>query len=188
MTKRREKYSALQALGATIEKVRPASIVDPGHFVNIARARALADEKGFFVNQFENLANFTTHQATTGEEIFRQTKGSLDAFVAGAGTGGTLAGVASCLKKKKKDIIIALADPQGSGLYHKVEHGTLYTPEQAEGSRRRHQVDTVVEGIGMTRLTDNLLAGFDHIDMATSVSDQQAVSMSRFLMANDGNQ
>lgn len=38
----------------------------------------------------------------------------------------------------------------------------------------------------MTRLTDNLLAGFDHIDMATSVSDQQAVAMSRFLMANDG--
>ncbi|KAJ9055260.1 Cysteine synthase 2, variant 4 [Entomophthora muscae] len=181
-----EKYSALRALGATVEKVRPASIVDPGHFVNVARARAAANEKGFFANQFENLANFTTHQTTTGREILRQTGGNIDAFVAGAGTGGTLSGVAHCLKERSNNIIIALADPQGSGLYHKVEHGTLYTPEQSEGSRRRHQVDTVVEGVGMTRLTDNLLAGFDHIDMATSVTDQQAVSMSRFLMANDG--
>lgn len=80
-----EKYAALRALGAIIEKVRPASIVDPGHFVNVARARATADEKGFFANQFENLANFATHQTTTGQEILRQTGGNLDAFVAGAG-------------------------------------------------------------------------------------------------------
>lgn len=99
----------LEALGATVERVRPVSITHKDHFVNIARRRALeanelasecsADCKGgFFADQFENLANFRAHYEGTGPEIWEQVGGELDAFVAAAGTGGTLAGVSQFLK------------------------------------------------------------------------------------------
>lgn len=99
----------MEALGATVERVRPVSITHKDHFVNIARRRALeanelslkcsADCKGgFFADQFENLANFRAHYEGTGTEIWQQVGGELDAFVAAAGTGGTLAGVSQFLK------------------------------------------------------------------------------------------
>jgi cysteine synthase A len=71
----------------------------------------------------------------------------MHAFVAGAGTGGTLAGTGRFLKSVDESLVIALADPQGSGLYNKIKHGVMYNSKEAEGSRRRHQVDTVVEGM-----------------------------------------
>lgn len=99
----------LEALGATVERVRPVSITHKDHFVNIARRRALEANElaskcpayckgGFFADQFENLANFRAHYEGTGPEIWRQVGGKLDAFVAAAGTGGTVAGVSQFLK------------------------------------------------------------------------------------------
>ena len=100
-----EKYALLEKLGAIVEKVRPSPIVSPDHFVNIARTRAEEMNKAvpgsaFFVDQFENKANFDAHFTTTGVEIYEQTDGVLDAFVMGAGTGGTIGGVSSFLKSK----------------------------------------------------------------------------------------
>ena len=193
----KEKYALLEKLGACVEKVRPASIVDPLHFVNLARQRALDlnaldpspdTPKGYFCNQFENLANLEVHYQTTGPEIYRQTNGHLDAIVLGAGTGGTLAGVAKYLKPRIPQLKVVLADPQGSGLYHKVKHGVLYSQTDAEGSRKRHQVDTIVEGIGLNRLVQNFKYAFDQgwIHDAVQVSDQEAVEMSRYLLKKDG--
>lgn len=127
----------LEALGATVERVRPVSITHKDHYVNVARRRALEanelaskhgkyigmdadglvqanghiseEEKqnsvfssnckgGFFADQFENLANFRAHYEGTGPEIWEQTGGDLHAFVAAAGTGGTLAGVSRSLQ------------------------------------------------------------------------------------------
>lgn len=126
----------LEALGATVERVRPVSITHKDHFVNIARRRAseanefalkqrnlhLNDKDtakingyesdgyhysslfpsdcqgGFFADQFENIANFRAHYQGTGPEIWEQTNGKLDAFVAAAGTGGTVAGVSTFLQ------------------------------------------------------------------------------------------
>ncbi|MCL7043212.1 hypothetical protein MKW94_007927, partial [Papaver nudicaule] len=125
----------LEALGATVERVRPVSITHKDHYVNIARRRAkeakelaskrqkvdaedldktnghiLQDDQnllsvfpndckgGFFADQFENLANFRAHYEGTGPEIWEQTSGKLDAFVAAAGTGGTVAGVSLFLQ------------------------------------------------------------------------------------------
>jgi cysteine synthase A len=93
--------------------------------------------RGFFADQFENLANTEAHYTSTAPEIWRQAGGRIDGFVAGAGawrrnrapdkpnrsdagTGGTLAGCARYLKDRKRSIQIALADPQGSGLYNRV--------------------------------------------------------------------
>ncbi|KAL4267438.1 Cysteine Synthase/Cystathionine Beta-Synthase [Pleurotus pulmonarius] len=234
-----EKVKALHALGAEVERVRPASIVDKKQYVNLARRRAIefgkqstvdrasnltdngsshllkspssvvistlsthatsgadadprADEdiiskpRGFFADQFENKSNFDAHFDGTGPEIWRQTDGRVDAFVSGAGTGGTIAGVGQYLKSMNEDVIVALADPEGSGLYNKVKYGVMFDRKEAEGTKRRHQVDTVVEGIGINRLTNNIELALPIIDDAFRITDAEAVSMSRYLVHNDG--
>lgn len=200
--------------------------------------------RGFFADQFETPSNFLAHYRGTGPEIWQQCGGDvsqrqrprLDAFVAGAGTGGTLSGVAAALREREVEVAreevvkaveqqatqanrstwascllpfstksserdvsanspsssplppirIVLADPQGSGLFNKIQHGVLYSHTEQEGKRRRHQVDTVVEGIGMNRITKNLTLGVDLVDDAISVKDEEAVRMSRWLSVRDG--
>lgn len=188
-----EKSDLLLKLGATVERVTPAPIVDQNHFVN--RARTLAREhtedinrpgRGVFADQFETDANWKAHYDGTGPEIWDQTGGKLDAFVAGAGTGGTISGCAKYLKEQDKQISVILADPQGSGLYNKVKHGVMFHGLEREGTRRRQQVDTVVEGIGLTRSTRNFEVGSDLIDDAIKVSDDQARKTARWLCEKDG--
>ncbi|CCL99653.1 uncharacterized protein FIBRA_01673 [Fibroporia radiculosa] len=210
-----EKVKALRALGADVERVRPASIVDKKQ--NLARERAKYfglengptdhlprahllptpsssvlvstaatdalgaehyvmtsnDEenfrtgpRGFFADQFENRSNYEAHFDGTGPEIWRQTNGKIDAFVSGAGTGGTIAGTGQFLKSMNEDIIVALSDPDGSGLYNKVKHDVMFDRKETEGTKRRHQVDTVVEGIGINRLTKNMELALPIIDDA----------------------
>nr|GMC47395.1 cysteine synthase 2 [Ipomoea batatas] len=218
-----EKSQILEALGATVERVRPVSITNKDHFVNIARRRALeaneialirskedqngakgakqinghtiSEEKqsstfsldckgGFFADQFENLANFRAHYEGTGPEIWEQTGGELDAFVAAAGTGGTVAGVSCFLKEKNSNIKCFLVDPPGSGLFNKVIRGVMYTREEAEGRRLKNPFDTITEGIGINRLTENFKLA--KLDGAFRGTDMEAVEMSRYLLKNDG--
>ncbi|KAG1785365.1 tryptophan synthase beta subunit-like PLP-dependent enzyme [Suillus plorans] len=232
-----EKVNALQALGADVQRVRPASIVDKKQYVNIARRAAiefgrsdigkglenahkshelhtgsasvvvtttsshvnaegstddpldedlLSKPRGFFADQFENRSNFEAHYDGTGPEIWRQTNSHVDAFVSGAGTGGTIAGIGRFLKSMDEEVQVVLADPEGSGLYNKVKHGVLYDRREAEGTKRRHQVDTVVEGIGINRMTNNIDLGIPIIDDAFRITDVEAVAMSRYLVQNDG--
>lgn len=218
-----EKSQILEALGASVERVRPVSITHRDHFVNVARRRALeanelaskhrrAGDKdgkelehingygsdgavqsskfpsdctgGFFADQFENLANFRAHYEGTGPEIWEQTGGELDAFVAAAGTGGTVAGVSGFLQEKNPNIKCFLIDPPGSSLFNKVTRGVLYTKEEAEGQRLKNPFDTITEGIGINRLTQNFMMA--KLDGAFRGTDREAVEMSRFLVKNDG--
>ena len=190
-----EKSNLLHHLGATVERVPVAPITSPDHFVNLARRRAQehtasseTKSKGFFADQFESHANYTAHMKTTGPEILYQTDGRIDAFVAGAGTGGTIAGVAKYLKEEAglSNVRVVLADPQGSGLFNKVKHGVMYSNTEREGTRRRQQVDTIVEGIGINRVTENFEAARELIDDAVKVTDEQACKMARWLVENDG--
>ncbi|KAG0369547.1 hypothetical protein BGZ54_009608 [Gamsiella multidivaricata] len=194
-----EKSQLLEKLGAHVEKVRPVSIVDKNQFVNLAKRRAqefgknddgaegsASQKTGFFADQFENLANFEAHFTTTGPEIYRQTQGTVDAIVMGAGTGGTLAGVAKYLKALLPDLRTYLADPQGSGLFNKVKYNIMYSPTEKEGKRKRHQVDTVVEGVGINRLTRNFALSEGFIDDAIRVTDQEAIDMARYLVHKEG--
>lgn len=191
-----EKSDLLHHLGATVERVPVQPITSPDHFVNLARRRAadhadgFADgSKGFFADQFESPANWHAHFHTTGPEIVTQTDGVLHAFVAGAGTGGTIAGVAKYLKEEASLPLpprIVLADPQGSGLYNKIRHGVMYSPTEKEGTRRRSQVDSIVEGVGINRVTQNFEEGRDLIDDAIKVTDEQACRMARWLVQQDG--
>ncbi|KAJ0924255.1 putative cystathionine beta-synthase [Helianthus annuus] len=204
-----EKSEILEALGATVERVRPVSITHKDHFVNIARRRALEANKlalqhisvtdvknvtngcssekhkgGFFADQFENLANYRAHYEGTGPEIWEQTGGKLHAFIAAAGTGGTVAGVSRFLKEKDPGIKCFLVDPPGSGLFNKVTRGVMYTKEEAEGKRLKNPFDTITEGIGINRLTENFKMA--QLDGAFKGTDIEAVEMSRFLLKNDG--
>lgn len=192
-----EKSDLLHHLGATVERVTPAPIVSPDHFVNLARRRAAehtasaksaADSRGFFADQFESKNNYEAHMRTTGPEIYAQTGGQIDAFVSGAGTGGTLSGVTKYLKEEKHltNLKAVLADPHGSGLYNKVRYGVMYASTEAEGTRRRSQVDSIVEGIGINRITANFDVAKYLIDDAVRVTDDQACKMARWLVEHDG--
>ncbi|KAH7907414.1 tryptophan synthase beta subunit-like PLP-dependent enzyme [Hygrophoropsis aurantiaca] len=232
-----EKVQALEALGADVQRVRPASIVDKKQ--NMARQAAVrfgrtdlvppahessssppavavsihepsvvvtttsahtpdgADDpqkveamlqqpRGFFADQFENRSNFDAHFEGTGPELWRQTNGQIDAFVSGAGTGGTIAGIGRYFKSMDEGVRVVLADPEGSGLYNKVKFGVMYDRKEAEGTKRRHQVDTVVEGIGINRMTNNVELALPIIDDAFRISDPEAVAMARYLVQHDG--
>ncbi|KAH3674635.1 hypothetical protein WICMUC_003181 [Wickerhamomyces mucosus] len=181
-----DKLILFETLGVNLIKVKPASIVDPNQYVNSAKNAALTNN-GIFADQFENEVNWDVHYKTTGPEIYQQLKGKVDYFIAGCGTGGTIAGVSKYLKEKLHDKFISiLADPQGSGFYNRIKYGVMYTNEEREGSRRRHQVDTIIEGIGLNRITKNFSIGESYIDDSIKVYDDEAIKMARFLNVNDG--
>ncbi|SCV05200.1 LANO_0H02256g1_1 [Lachancea nothofagi CBS 11611] len=189
-----EKLALLESLGAQINKVRPAGIVDPEQYVNAAQTACkelnksqAADVRGVFADQFENDANWRVHYNGTGPEIYKQLDGRIDTFIAGCGTGGTISGVARFLHEKLGDkVTVVLADPQGSGFFNRIKHGVMYDRVEREGTRRRHQVDTIVEGVGLNRVTHNFSLGEAYIDDAVRVSDTQAVRMAKYLSVNDG--
>lgn len=188
-----EKSALLLSLGATVSLVPPAPIVDPDQFVNLARRLATSQTastctpgRGFFADQFESSANWRSHYDSTGPEIFAQCGGTLDAFVAGAGTGGTISGVARYLVPRLPRLRVVLADPQGSGLYNRVKYGVMFDTREREGTRRRSQVDSIVEGIGINRVTANFEAGRALVADAVRVGDAEAMAMARYLVENEG--
>jgi len=92
------KIKLLKLLGAEVVLVDQ----EKGFESCIEKAKELAEEKsGVYLNQFENKANIKAHYETTGPEIWRQTKGKVDVFVMGVGTGGTIMGVGKYLKERK---------------------------------------------------------------------------------------
>ena len=183
-----EKKAILQSLGASVHVVPTAAISNPQHYVNIAKRLARqAVELGIpavFMDQFNNLENYRIHYATTGPEIWEQCQPH--AFVMSAGTGGTIAGVAQYLKERNPHCRVVLADPVGSVLYAKVEHGVAFTSQQKEASLLRHRYDTIAEGIGLDRVTQNVQQGLPYIDGAITVSDQEMVEMAHFILQQEG--
>jgi len=183
-----DKLALLRMLGAHVHLVRPASIADTGHYVNTARrlaseVNAAPDgQQAIFADQFENEANWEAHFRATGPELWAQLP-QIDCFVSGAGTGGTMAGVSRFLKAHKQ-VRTVLADVPGSGLYNRVHFGVMYSPKEREGTRRRHQVDTVVEGIGLNRVTANLRQA--EVDDAEAVADVDTRFMATHLVEQEG--
>lgn len=185
----REKQQWMELYGAKVIRVPPASFVNPENYVK--RAQAYSQSKNsnhtiYYVDQFENDLNHLTHYETTGPEIWNQTYHQVDAVVLSAGTAGTISGVGQYLKEQSSSIKIILADPPGSGLYHWIKNGILYSPQEKEGTRRRHQTDSIVQGAGMNRLTSILLKAREWIDDAIQVSDEETIQMSQYLLKNEG--
>jgi cysteine synthase A len=147
---------------------------DPNHYQKIAGRLAAEIPDAIWGNQFDNTANRDAHEQTTGPEIWEQTGGKLDAFVAATGTGGTLGGISRYLKKQNPQVRTTLADPQGSSLYHWLRHGEL----KATGA------GSVTEGIGIGRVTANLEGS--PIDDALHVPDIECVRTVYQLLRDEG--
>lgn len=167
-----DKRVALASLGAKVVIVPNAPPSSPENFRNVARR--IAAEHGYFLtDQFRNPANVRVHAETTAEEILVQTAGRVAAFVAGAGTGGTISGVGRRLKEVLPRVRIVLADPVGSGLADWVESGIL----GKDGAY-------AVEGIGGSDAPENLHR--DVIDAAERVSDEESFAMVKRLVREEG--
>jgi cysteine synthase len=177
-TQSREKQDMLRLCGAELRLVKALPYKDPGNYVRVsgrlAEELAAREPHGaVWANQFDNRANRQAHEETTGPEIWAQTGGRVDAFVAAVGTGGTLAGVGRALKARNPAVRIVLADPPGSALWHYYTHGEL----KAEG-------DSITEGIGQGRVTGNLEDA--PIDAALRVPDADAVRVVFALLRDEG--
>jgi len=173
-----EKYQMLETLGAEVLRVKTVPYSDPNHYQKIAGRLAGEIPGAVWGNQFDNTANRDAHEQTTGPEIWEQTNGQLDAFVAATGTGGTLGGISRFLKRQTnhrgRKPHITLADPQGSSLYNWLRYGEL----KATGP------GSITEGIGIGRVTANLEGS--PIDDAVHVTDIECVSTVYRLLREEG--
>ena len=160
-----EKVELLQTLGAEVRVVPTVPYRDEMNYQKQAGRFAQTIGGAVWANQFDNTANRLAHYESTGPEIWQQTHGKVDAFVAATGTGGTLAGVSRFMKERNRDIKIVLADPMGSALFSWVTTGET---DMSKGP-------SITEGIGNSRITDNLAD--TEIDDAVQVSDQEMVTM-----------
>src|SRR5580658_6492787 len=120
-----EKYALIEALGAEVRRVKAVPYSDPNQYQKVAGRLAQELPNAIWSNQFDNTANRRAHLETTGPEIWQQTDGRIDAFVAASGTGGTVAGVSEYLKSRNSGVRTVLADPMGSALYNYVNNGKL---------------------------------------------------------------
>ena len=168
-----EKYELLRTFGADLRVVEAAPFTNDANYYHAARRIADSIPGAVWANQFENTVNRDTHERTTGPEIIAQLGGRLNAFVAAAGTGGTLAGTGRALKAHDASIRVVLCDPYGSGLYNYVKHGKL----EAEG-------DSTAEGIGIKRLTANFKDA--PVDDAVRVDDRAMIAMAHWLLHEEG--
>ena len=177
-TQSQEKKDMLRLCGADLRLVPALPYRDPGNYVRVSErlaAELAASEPhgAVWANQFDNTANMDAHVRTTGPEIWAQTAGKVDGFVAAVGTGGTLAGTGLALKERNKDVVVALADPMGSAIYNYYQNGEL----KAEGG-------SISEGIGQGRITQNLAPA--PIDTQFQISDQEALPLVFDLLRDEG--
>ena len=177
-TQSQEKKDMLRLCGAELIEVPAVPYSNPNNYVRLsgrlAEQMAKTELNGaIWANQFDNVANRQAHIETTAPEIWQQTGGKLDGFVASVGSGGTLAGVGIGLKAKNSKIQIALADPMGSALYEFYAHGAL----KSSGS-------SITEGIGQGRITANLEGA--PIDKAYQIPDEEAVPIVFDLLEHEG--
>lgn len=167
------KIALLRALGAEVIPVPEKPYRDPDNYNHIARR--MAEEHGWFwSNQFDNTANRDTHYRTTGPEIWKQTNGQVNAFVACVGTGGTLAGTTFYLKEQNQNVSAICPDPFGAAMWSWFTNGNIDTNDG----------DSVAEGIGQGRVTKNI-EGLK-IDKAYRIGDQTALTIISQLLREEG--
>jgi cysteine synthase len=169
-----EKYQIIEALGAELRKVPPVPYSNPNQYQKVAMRLAAELPNAVWANQFDNTANREAHYQSTGPEIWRDTAGKVDAFIAATGTGGTLAGTARYLKEQKPGVRIVLIDPPGSALYHYFKDGEL----KSDGG------NSITEGIGTGRVTANLEGA--PIDDAMRVPDTETMHYLYRMLREEG--
>ncbi len=160
-----ERRNLLKALGAEVVLTPGAE----GMKGAIKKAEELAAQypNSFIPQQFENPANPEIHRKTTAEEIWRDTDGNVDIFVAGVGTGGTITGVGEILKSRKPDVKIVAVEPDSS-------------PVLSGGSPAPHKIQGIGAGFVPKVLNTSIL------DEIIRVTNEQAFETSRKLAKTEG--
>ncbi len=178
-TQSQEKKDVLRLLGAELVEVPALPYSNPNNYQHVGRR--LADELRktenngvIFADQWNNLDNRKAHYVSTGPEIWEQTGGKIDGFICSIGSGGTLAGTATFLREKKKDIAIGVADPRGAAMYNYFGHGEV---KSTEGG-------SITEGIGLGRVTP--IIEDIKVDKAYLIEDSEAVPIVFDLLEHEG--
>lgn len=162
-----EKIALLKAYGAEVV-ITPTAVPreSPESYYSVAERLSREIPGGYQPNQYFNQANPQTHYETTGPEIWRQTAGKIDYFVAGVGTGGTISGTAKYLKEQNPKIRIVGVDPEGS----------LYTGDKVRPYK--------IEGVGEDFIPGTV--DLSLIDEWVTVSDRDAFLMTRRAVREEG--
>ncbi len=169
-----EKINNLKSFGAKVV-VCPTDVEpeDPRSYYSVSKRLAETIPNSYYVNQYDNLWNRETHVATTGPEIFEQTQGDFDIYMAGVGTGGTITGVSMYLKTKMPNLKTVGVDVEGSIVAQYARTGDL------SGAR-----SYVIEGIGEDFIPENY--DFKVIDDWVVVGDKESFLMTRALLKQEG--
>jgi cystathionine beta-synthase len=170
----REKINLLKAYGAKVV-IAPTAVPpeSPESYYNVARRIVKETPGAFLANQYFNPDNPESHFLTTGPEIWEQTGGKLDVFVATVGTGGTISGTSRYLKSKNAAVRTVGADPDGSILCEQFYKGT-------HGAARSY----LVEGIGEDIIPGTL--DFKSIDEILTIGDRESFRFARRLAHEEG--
>ncbi len=165
-----EKIDLLRAYGAEVI-VTPTELLpeNPDSYYGVARRLTDEIDGAYSPDQYSNLFNPEAHYLTTGPEIWRQTDGAVDVFVAGVGTGGTISGVGRYLRERKPGVGLVGADPEGS----------IYTAPSEEAI---HQYR--VEGVGEDFWPETLDRTL--VDRYIMVDDHQSFDTARRLARTEG--
>ncbi len=169
-----EKIRVLRAYGARVV-VTPTNVEpeDPRSYYSVAKKIVEETPNSILANQYHNPVNPQTHYDTTGPELWRQTAGKIDVFVAGMGTGGTISGVGRFLKEMNPKIQIVGIDPIGSIL-----HDYFYSGKMTEANSYK------VEGVGEDFIPSTY--DFDVIDDIVRVTDKESFLMTRRVVREEG--
>lgn len=172
-----EKIRFLRAFGARVV-ITPTAVgpEDPRSYYNVAKRIAAETPNAILANQYHNPANPQAHYETTGPELWEQTEGKIDVFVAGMGTGGTITGTARYLKEKNPNVKVVGVDIMGSLLYDTWKLGRM--PE--DPYLKTYQI----EGIGEDFVPSTL--DLSLIDEVTQVDDRESFLMARQLVRDEG--